>query len=172
MLDHNGVRAPLDRVEVTEARKSLGLMIAGDCNWKAEHARLLRASRLWKANLQAGHLSESDAWYALNHTINRTVKYPMMATYLDKSQCEDIMKPFLNAGLSASGVTSKMPRPMLCPPPPSGPFKNMLSPLTLALFSHRCALVLLVQLVTALSKTSLEHRPSQSSMRTTAVYLV
>jgi hypothetical protein len=116
MLDHNGVRAPLDRVEVTEARKSLGLMIAGDCNWKAEHARLLRASRLWKANLQAGHLSESDAWYALNHTINRTVEYPMMATYLDKSQCEDIMKPFLNAGLSASGVTSKMPRPVVWGP--------------------------------------------------------
>jgi hypothetical protein len=57
-------------------------MIAGNCQWKDETSRLLQASRDWKANLLAGHLSKSDAWYALNHIINKTVEYPMMATYL------------------------------------------------------------------------------------------
>jgi hypothetical protein len=109
MRDHEGSRATLARVEVTEARKSLGIMIAGDCNWKAEEARLLRASVLWKSHVKAGHLSSSDAWYALNHTIMKTVEYPMMATYLSKAQCEKIMRPFLNAGLSASGVVRSMP---------------------------------------------------------------
>jgi hypothetical protein len=81
MRDHAGSRATLARVEVTEARKSVGIMIAGDCNWKAEEARLLRASVLWKSHVKAGHLSSSDAWYALNHTIMKTVEYPMMAIY-------------------------------------------------------------------------------------------
>ena len=40
----------------------------------------------------------------------------MMATYLTKVQCESIMKPFLNAGLSAAGVCCKMPRPVVWGP--------------------------------------------------------
>jgi hypothetical protein len=116
MLNHNGLRTPLDRVEVTEACKTLGLVIAGDCNWKAEVACLLQASVMWRANLKAGHLSTSDVWYTLNHTINKTVEHPMMATYLKKDECETIMKPFLNAGLSASGVVKTMPHPVVWGP--------------------------------------------------------
>jgi hypothetical protein len=116
MLDHTGNRAPFDRVEVSEARKSLGIMIAGDCCWDQETVRLLQASIDWRANLRAGHLSTTDAWYALTHTINRTVEYPMMATYLSKAQCEKVMRPFLNAGLSASGVVRSMPRAVVWGP--------------------------------------------------------
>ncbi len=73
-------------------------MISGDCNkWDAEVARLLQASVLWTAQIQAGHLSASDTWYALTHAIMKTVEYPMMATYLTKEECEKIMRPFLNA---------------------------------------------------------------------------
>ena len=107
MRDHLGDRVPLERVEVTEARKSLGVMISGDCSSTAEASRLLQASILWQAYIKAGHLSHSDAWYALVHTIMTAVEYPMMATYLSKDQCEKIMRPFLNAGLSASGICSK-----------------------------------------------------------------
>jgi hypothetical protein len=121
MLDHTGACVPLKCVEVSEARCSLGLMIAGDCNWDAEVARLLQASIDWRANLRAGHLSTSDAWYALNHTINRTVEYPMMATYLTKAQCEKIMRPFPNAGLSASGVVHFIPHCRMGPVPISRP---------------------------------------------------
>jgi hypothetical protein len=41
--------------------------------------------------LQAGYFLQSNAWNALNHTINQTIKYPMIATYLSKTQCETIM---------------------------------------------------------------------------------
>jgi hypothetical protein len=116
MLDHTGARVPLERVEVEEARKSLGIMIAGNCQWDDETARLLQASIVWRANLRAGHLSTSDAWYALNHTITKTMEYPMMATYLTKVQCEKVMRPFLNAGLSASGVVKSMPRAVVWGP--------------------------------------------------------
>jgi hypothetical protein len=91
MRDHMGNRVHLDRVEVSEAWRSLGLMIAGDCQWTDEVARLLKASVTWRANLRSGHLSATDAWNALNHTINRTVEYPIMATYLTKAECEKIM---------------------------------------------------------------------------------
>jgi hypothetical protein len=74
MRDHTGSRVPLVRVDVSEARCSLGVMIAGNFQWEDEVARLLRASNNWRSNLRTGHLSVSDAWYALNHTINRTVE--------------------------------------------------------------------------------------------------
>jgi hypothetical protein len=109
MMDHTGVRILLERVEVLEARKSLGIMVAGDGNWDSEYEYLLKILRDWRANLQAGHLSREDAWYALTHTINCTLEFPSMATFLSKQQCENIMKPFLNAGLSASGVVRSMP---------------------------------------------------------------
>jgi hypothetical protein len=91
-------------------------MIAGDCQWTDEVARLLKASVAWRANLRSGHLSATDAWYALYHTINRTIQYPMMATYLTKVECEKIMCPFLNAGLSASGVVWTMLRAVVWGP--------------------------------------------------------
>lgn len=110
MLDHTGAHVPLERVEVLEAHRSLGLINAGDGRWGAKVNYLLQASVDWPANLQAGHLSQTDAWYALNHTINRTVEYPMMATSLSKAQCKTVMRLFLNASLLVSGVVCSMPR--------------------------------------------------------------
>ena len=40
----------------------------------------------------------------------------MMATYLEKADCKKIVRPFLNAGLSASGVSSKTPRAVVWGP--------------------------------------------------------
>jgi hypothetical protein len=91
-------------------------MISGNCQWEDEVARLLRASNNWRSNLRTGHLSVSDAWYALNRIINRAVEYSIMATYLSKADCEKIMRPFLNAGLSASGVVRTMPRAVVWGP--------------------------------------------------------
>jgi hypothetical protein len=110
MRDHTDERVHLDRVKVSEAQRLLGLMIAGNCQWTDKAAHLLNASVTWRANLRSGHLSAPDAWYALNHTINCTVEYPLMTTYLTKAECEKIMRPFLNAGLSASGVVWSMPQ--------------------------------------------------------------
>jgi hypothetical protein len=67
-------------------------------------------------NLRAGHLSTTDAWYALTHTINRTVEYPVMTTYLSKAQCEKIMRPFLNSGLSVSWAVRSIPRAVVWGP--------------------------------------------------------
>jgi hypothetical protein len=39
-----------------------------------------------------------------------------MATYLSKAQCETIMKPFLTAGLSVSGVVRTIPRAIVWGP--------------------------------------------------------
>jgi hypothetical protein len=48
-----GERVTLERVEVSATRKSLGIMILGDCSWKGEEARLLRASVLWKSQFNS-----------------------------------------------------------------------------------------------------------------------
>jgi hypothetical protein len=40
----------------------------------------------------------------------------MMASYLTKVECEKIIRPFLNAGLSASGVVRTMPRTVVWGP--------------------------------------------------------
>jgi hypothetical protein len=63
----------------------------------------------WRVNLRV-------AWYALNHTINRAIEYSMMATYLTKAQGKKTMRPFLNAGLSVSGVVRTMPQAVVWGP--------------------------------------------------------
>jgi hypothetical protein len=63
------------------------------CQWDDEVSRLLLLQPTG-ANLRAGqHLPRADAWYALNHTINRTVEYPIM-TYLTAHNVRKSWSPF------------------------------------------------------------------------------
>jgi hypothetical protein len=84
---------------VSEARKSLDIVIAPETAAGIKKPFVLPASIDWRANLRAGHLSTTGAWYALTHTISSTVEYAMMAT-ASRANAKKVMRPFLNADLS------------------------------------------------------------------------
>ena len=47
---------------------------------------------------------KQDAWYCLNHTILRTIEYPLMATTMSEQDLDDIINPVLTDALPKSGI--------------------------------------------------------------------
>jgi hypothetical protein len=64
MLDHTDTRVPLDRVEVSEARRSFGLIITGDRQWDDEVAQLLEAPIKWSSDIFPSLMPGSSGKYA------------------------------------------------------------------------------------------------------------
>jgi hypothetical protein len=63
----------LERLELTEARKTLGVKTAptGDNNAQFEH--MLEASQKLAAQIKASNLRQMDVWLALQYTIWKTM---------------------------------------------------------------------------------------------------
>ena len=75
-------------------------------------AKVLR----WADRIRSGRLTHHEAWFSLILCMMKTLEYPLMATSLSKSQCDTIMKPILDAGLSALGFNCKMTRAVVYGP--------------------------------------------------------
>jgi hypothetical protein len=87
-----------------------------DGNNIAEIAKLLGKSKEFSECIQTGSMNHPDAWYALNFTIMKTLKYSMVATTLTEAEWNKVMSPLLAAALPASGITKKYPFVMVYSP--------------------------------------------------------
>jgi hypothetical protein len=83
----------LECLEVTEARRTLGVKTApaGDNTTQFEY--MLEASQKWAAQIKAHNMRPMDAWLALRPTILKTLEYLITCTTLTEKQCEHIMRP-------------------------------------------------------------------------------
>jgi hypothetical protein len=111
--NHAGDRVELERLEVTEARKTLGVKTAptGDNTARFEH--MLEASQKWAAQIKASNLRQMDAWLELWSTIWKTLEYPLTCTTLTKKQCEQITRSAMLAGLAKSHICRSLPTSLL-----------------------------------------------------------
>jgi hypothetical protein len=66
----------LERLLVTEARKTLGVKKPpiGENTVQIKH--MLEVSHKWAAQIKASNLRQIDAWLALHYTIWKTLEYP------------------------------------------------------------------------------------------------
>jgi hypothetical protein len=95
-------RVELERLDIHEARETLGVFIAMDGNQQAhQFLELLGKAHLWADKVRTGHFTPAEAWYSLQFCILKSLEYPLMATSLSKKQCDDIMKPIRAAALPA-----------------------------------------------------------------------
>jgi hypothetical protein len=97
-------RVEVERQEVEEARKTLGVFIAMDGNQKAQTTAPWEKSNLWADKIRAGRFTHTEAWYLLQFCVMKTLEYPLMATSLSKEQCKTIIKPIRAAALPASEI--------------------------------------------------------------------
>jgi hypothetical protein len=104
------LRVPLERLEVSEARETLGVFIAMDGNQEQQTAELRLKANRWADRVRSGRLSHAEVWFSLNGCILKSLEYPMMATSLSEHQCNLIMQPIIDAALSALGITRKLSR--------------------------------------------------------------
>ena len=102
-------RVELDRLEVFEARETLGVYIAMDGDQATQMEALVAITQRWADLVRSGKLTQAEAWFSLTFCIIKSLEYPLMATSLSQAQCDIIMKPILNAGLPALGYNRKMP---------------------------------------------------------------
>ena len=101
------------RLEVTEARESLGIQTRYDGIQDDQKEYLRRKTVKWKDAIRSGHLQKDDAWYCLQSSIMKTVEYPLMATTLSKKDINYIMAPVLSGALGKTGVQRKMPHALV-----------------------------------------------------------
>jgi hypothetical protein len=103
----------LERLEVTEARKSLGVKTAPTGDNTAQFEHMLEASHKWAAQIKSSSLRQIDAWLALQSTIWKTLEYTLTCTTLTEKQCEQIMRPAMSAGLAKSHICRSFPTSLL-----------------------------------------------------------
>jgi hypothetical protein len=98
----------LERLEVTEARKTLGVKTApaGDNTVQCEHM-------LEESQKTASNLRHMYAWLALHSTVWKTLEYPLTCTTLTEKQCEQIMRPEMSAGLAKSHICRSFPTSLI-----------------------------------------------------------
>ena len=101
---------PLRQLQIAEARETLGVWIAGTCQWKTQTQKLKNKSEKWTTKLQQGRMTETIAQVALNTTIYRTLAYSLPATYLNEKECKDVLRPLLYGTLPRLGVVRTMSR--------------------------------------------------------------
>jgi hypothetical protein len=97
-------RVELERLEVTEARETLGVFIAMNGNQKAQTQALWEKAIKWSDKIRTGIFTQAEIWFSLQHCMLKSLEYPLMATSLSKAQCETIMKPIRAAALPAMGI--------------------------------------------------------------------
>jgi len=103
-------RVEIPRLEVHEARRTLGVRIAPDGNWENEVDYLLSVTSDWKVRMAASHLSHFDALFSLKNVVLCKLAYPLVTTTLTRQQCHTIMTPLLQQGLPKAGVIRTFPR--------------------------------------------------------------
>ena len=89
----DGARVMLTQLEPSEARETLGIMIAMDGNCIDEIQHLREKAEEFTDQLRTGFIRKNDAWYALTATITKTLKYPMPATTILEEEWEHIFRP-------------------------------------------------------------------------------
>ena len=111
--DQFGQVQKLERLEVSEARRTLGVRIAMDGNNNAEFMYLKGVATNWVENTRNGHLPSHYAWQSMLTTVLKTLQFPMVATTLSRPQCDKIMSIVLQGGLPASGIARSFPYDMV-----------------------------------------------------------
>jgi hypothetical protein len=106
----DGTRNRITRLNCSEATKALGIMFAPDGDMTSHVEYLREKAVTWSEQVRCGVLRRSEAWYAMNTSILKSIEYSLTATTMTKQQTETIMRPILKAGLSKSGLSQKFPR--------------------------------------------------------------
>jgi hypothetical protein len=107
--DSEGVPQVLERVDVHEARRTLGVYLAPDGNCKEQKRILGEKAQTFADRLKAKKMPRHLARRALNTTALKSFQYPLVATTLTEKEVSHAWSPAIRATLPVSGVVRTMP---------------------------------------------------------------
>ena len=103
----------LDKLDITEARKALGVMVRHDGVQKDSAEFLRQKAAKWAKCVNSRTLDPEEARLALKTTIWRTLCYPLAATTMSEKECNHAISPALTAALPVIGLQRKISRTLL-----------------------------------------------------------
>jgi hypothetical protein len=115
MTMRNTTQSPIqiERLEVNEARRTLGVRIAPDGNNQAEFLHLRNECNQWADRIRCGMVPRKYAWQAFSSTIWSKISYALPATTFTQDQCNEITKKLVASTLSTSGINQHLPRDLV-----------------------------------------------------------
>lgn len=116
VLDTNGERVTLERLECSEGRRTLGVRAAPDGNQQAEFEYLRDVFAKWADRARTSGFDRTTLWMNLTMTILKKLEYPLPATCFTRQQCQDIMKPLRHC-LPKIGFNHNLPTALVFGPP-------------------------------------------------------
>ncbi|MGL5936571.1 MAG: endonuclease/exonuclease/phosphatase family protein [Cetobacterium sp.] len=105
--------AKVERLEVYQAKKALGILARPDGKMTDEIKELQRKIRSWCDGIRTKRIHPEEAWYSLNATIMKTLEYPLTATTFTQKQCKDLLRPVLKTALPLCRIQRRMPRDLV-----------------------------------------------------------
>ena len=116
LIDKDGNRYPLVRLEVLEGLKSLGVYIAVNGNKKAQKVYLIKKVRKYAEQPRTSQCTPNTAMYTYNSCFIKAIGYSMPVTNFSKKAWNTILAPVLRATLNKSAIVAKFPRKALYGP--------------------------------------------------------
>ena len=109
--DDDGMYQRIERVDVREGNKGLGLRFSADGDMTMELRYLQKSSKKWAADIHNSFLDQKTSALALTSTIFGTWAYPSSATNFTRKQAELLIKPVFQVILPKIGVNRHLPKP-------------------------------------------------------------
>jgi hypothetical protein len=113
MRNISNAPSQIERLEVSEARRTLGVRLAPDGNNQAEFQYLWNECNQWADRIRCGMVPRKYAWQAFSSTIWAKISYAIPATTFSRQQCHEITKKLVAATLSTSGINQHLPRDLV-----------------------------------------------------------
>jgi hypothetical protein len=110
IITATGTTHVLERAEITKGTMALGIMFSANGSMKDEVLHLRSKGTQWADKLRTAKITKTEAWFALNQCILRTIHYPLLATTISKEDFGFILSPILKVALPKSGICRNMPR--------------------------------------------------------------
>jgi len=107
-LNNKGQPKTIEHLEVTKARKTLGIWSRPDGLMTDEVNALKSKALKWVDAVQTKHINPTEAWYSVNHTIVKTIKYLLAPTSISKKDIQDVMRPILQAALPKACISETL----------------------------------------------------------------
>jgi hypothetical protein len=109
LKDHSRHTTELTRLEVNEARETLGLWIAMDGNQLAQVTAIQKKIDHWADKIRTKQLTKTEAWISLRVGVSKAIRYPLTATGLSKKECTTLDSSLLKTALPALGFPKTFP---------------------------------------------------------------
>lgn len=100
----------MERKGPHQAEKTLGVRQAPSGDRKCELEYLCTKAEEWADKVRTRHIPPDLVWESLTTGIMRTLLWPMVCMCFTESECDQIMKPIYDAGLSRANIVRTLQR--------------------------------------------------------------